>query len=61
MEDHSGTQQSNPLGEILQEIRNSEKRMEDRLRRMEEDVQRSQEEALKKASKRARREKSYVS
>ena len=34
--------------------------MEDRLRKMGEDVQRSQEEALEKASKRARREKSYV-
>ena len=60
MEDHIDTQQSNPLAEILQEMRRSEKRMEDRLRKMEEDVQRSQEEALEKASKRARCEKSYV-
>ena len=34
--------------------------MEARLRKMEEDIQKSQEEALEKASKRARREKSYT-
>ena len=60
MNNDSDTHQGNPLAEILQEMRRSEERMEARLKKMEEDVQRSQEEALQKASKRARREKSYV-
>ena len=56
-EDHEN--QGNALAEILQEIRRSECRIEERLKRMEEDVQKSQEVAVEKAAKRARLEKAY--
>ena len=54
------SRRSEPWNEILQEIRDSEKRTEDRLKRLEADVQRGQEEALEKAAKRAKREKPYT-
>ena len=45
---------------ILQEIRDSERRTEDRLEWLETDVQRGQKEALEKAVKRTKREKPYT-
>ena len=50
-------QGGNALAEVLQEIGRSERRMEERLKRMEEDVQKSQEAAVEKATKRARLKK----
>lgn len=48
------------LATILDEIRQSEKRMERRLKQLESDVQRSQEEAVEKAAKKARRDRSFT-
>ena len=48
------------LATILDEIRQSEKRMERRLKQLELDVQRSQEEAVEKAAKKARRDRSFT-
>ena len=53
------TQKDNPLATILTEIRQSEVRMDVRLRKLKADVQRSQDQAVEKATKRARREKTY--
>ena len=60
MEENSDEPQDNLLGEILLKMRRLEQRMEARLWKMEEDVQKRQEEALEKASKRARKRKSYT-
>ena len=48
------------LATILDEIRQSEKRMERRLKQLESDVQRSQEEAVEKVAKKARRDRSFT-
>ena len=50
---------NNSLAQISLEIRGSEKRIEERLKRLEEDVQSSQEEAVERAPKKARREKTF--
>ena len=46
----------NVLAKILQEIRSSECRMEERLKKMEEDVQRSQEAVVEREATWARLE-----
>ena len=57
----AGTEdREDPLNRVLKEIRDSEKRTERRLKRLESDVQRSQQEALEKAAKKAKREKPYA-
>ena len=53
------TQKDNPLATILTEIRQSEVRMDTRLRKLKADIQRSQDQAVERATKRARREKTY--
>ena len=48
---------NNPLRTVLLEIRQSERRKEQRLKQLESDVQWGQEEAVEKAAKKARGEK----
>lgn len=49
--DGNVTSGSDPLSVVLHEIRQSERRTEERLRRLETDMQGSQEEAVGKAAK----------
>ena len=49
-----------PLSAVLEEMRKSERRMEDRLKYLETEMHRSQDEAVQKAAKKAKREKGVV-
>ena len=49
-----------PLSVVLDEIRQSERRMEDRLKQLETEMRHSQDEAVQKAAKKAKREKGVV-
>ena len=45
---------------VLNEMRRSERRMEDRLKQLETEMHRRQDEAVQKAAKKARREKGFI-
>ena len=55
----SSASTTDPLLRVLDALKRSEQRMEDRLNLLEEELHRSQDEAVQRAAKKAKREKTY--